>query len=61
VQAPPWATTVQADHDAISRWQPRETSGRRSPFLRGLWWILSTVGIGLGVVAVIVFIVSGLF
>jgi len=52
---------VQADHDAISRWQPRETNGRRSPFLRGLWWILSTVGIGLGVVAVIVLIVSGLF
>jgi hypothetical protein len=59
-RAPPWATTVRADHDAISEWQTRETNGRRSPFLHGLWWTLSTVGIGLGVVAAIVLIVNGL-
>ena len=54
-------TNVQADHDAIQGWQTREADKTGSPLLHGLRWLATTVGIGLGVVAAIVLIVSGLF
>ena len=52
---------MQADHDAIPGWHAPEANNPRSPLLRGLWWLLTTVAIGFGVVAAIVLIVSGLF
>jgi hypothetical protein len=52
---------VRARNDISPPWEVSETTAEgRSPLTDSLIWFLSTVGLGIGIVAAIVLVVNGL-